>query len=574
VQEHTKNINLPLLSIVLVALLGLLVACAEPSRPQGGPKDTQAPKLHPKKYSTPNEMTNFDYNEVILTFDEWIKIQSAHSQVVISPPLQEKPIIKVRNKSILVKWKEDLKDSTTYIINFGNAIQDITEGNKVKNMKRVFSTGSFIDSLQIEGQIVDAKDRQPKEDIYVMLYRNLADSIPLTQQPFYFSQTDENGQFRIEHIKEGRYRIFALDDQNRNYRYDLPNESIGFLDSSFVVNDSLQPLLRLRMFQERQATQVLNSQLKQYGHLSLTFNYPIQSKTQVRLLNAASNYQMTSTQDADSMKVWFRGDFEEDEELLFEVKNEQESLTDTISVDIKNQATFLADSLPINLLSSSNKQSPHKPLRLTFQNPIEAWDSARIILQIDTTLLVERIIDSIPTEVRVDTFAFQLPYLIPKDSTHPNQLLLSHDWLPTKKYRLLILPKGLTDYWGRSHTDTLSTVFVVNKKDLYGSISAVVENADSTQQYIVQLVDKDGNVLEENLIQNQTTIKRQYEHLPKGNYTLRLIHDDSRNGRWDVGNYVDKKQAEKVTNSKVITLKAGWTNEMKLSLDSPPNGSE
>ena len=125
-----------------IGIIIITVACATPSRPEGGPQDRQAPQLDPKRYSTPSPSTNFKYQRVILTFDEWVRLQAASTQVVISPPLKENPKISVRNRSVVVEWKEQLEDSTTYIINFGDAIQDITEGNQASDMKMVFSTGA------------------------------------------------------------------------------------------------------------------------------------------------------------------------------------------------------------------------------------------------------------------------------------------------------------------------------------------------------------------------------------------------------------------------------------------------
>ena len=271
--------------------LALVFSCAEPRAPEGGPQDLQPPRIHPKKYSTPNPSTNFKDNQIILTFDEWVKLQAAYTQVVISPPLENRPEIKIRNKSVVVKWKEALKDSTTYIINFGDAVRDITEGNIAPNLKMVFSTGPYLDSLSCSGQIIDARTRAPKEEVWVMLYQNLADSMPKKEKPFYFTKTDKQGNFRLDYLKEGRYRIFALEDKNRDYKYNQNNESIAFLDSSFQINDTIQPSFRLKMFQEREATKVLSAKLEQYGALKITLNNTVQTASNVELLEAPDDFE-------------------------------------------------------------------------------------------------------------------------------------------------------------------------------------------------------------------------------------------------------------------------------------------
>ncbi len=602
-----------LLSIGLI--IAIAVACATPGRPEGGPQDRQAPKLDPKKYSTPNPSTNFRYNRVILTFDEWVKLQAASSKVVVSPPLQERPTIKVRNKSVVVEWKEALVDSTTYIINFGDAIQDITEGNAVTNQKVVFSTGPYLDSLSCSGQIIDAATRQPVKEAWVMLYRNLADSVPKIEKPFYFTQTNGSGNFKLDYIRKGRYQIFALDDKNNDYKYNLPGESIGFLDSTFVINDSIQPYLRLVMFQERRELAVADADLLQFGEVRIGFNEALQSPTQVRLLDAPSDWRVLVEQGGDSLHLWFDGTVADTAKLRFVLSNEAEAWQDTIVLSNKDRAELLEDSSalrwvvpsdPSALGQSGNRkgrskqassdesslrpvrdttpivQPPKERLELRFTAPLVAVDSSQMIWAIDTSVMVQEwqytttvdsstgdttAIDSSQVAIERDTFlAVALPPLS-RDSSAANALFLAIDSTPNRRYQLTLLPNAVQDFWGRSNGDTLSRVYVIDELENYGTITTIITALDSSKNYIVELLNDQSQVVSRRSVQDSSTITLVDYYLPTGPYTIRVSTDLNNNQRWDVGNYDNKQQPEPRFISTTIQLKAGWENAMEIDLE-------
>jgi hypothetical protein len=593
--------------VAIISIIALLISCAEPSLPKGGPKDQQPPRINTKKYSTPNPTTNFQENQIILTFDEWIKLQAVFSEVVISPPLEETPDIKIRNKSVVVKWKEELKDSTTYTINFGDAVRDITESNIVPNLRMVFSTGPYLDSLICSGQIVDAGTRKPKSGVLVMLYQNLEDSIPLTKRPYYFSKTDKDGRFKIQNIKDGQYRIFALDDQNRNYMYDLANEQIAFLDSSFQMNDTLQPVLRLRMFEEREETKVFGTKLASYGCLRLEYNNKIQTASSVELVDAPNDFKAYVEQGLDTMTIWFDGTMPQQDKWVFIVENEAENLSDTIRVNSIKKNDF-EESVPNLRWYKKRKkskqakgkgpvfvalplqdtvaigQAPLQAINLYFTRPIENWDSTGVFLFKDTSISILQVstienedtitnevtIDTLKAMVVVDTFILLESPNVGQVLDAKSQVQIEYDWEEKQRYKILLLPNTVTDFFGRSNIDTLSRVYVINSIGEYGSVTAIIKGADSTKQYLVELVNSKSEIIQQNVVRDSTEMQFVYENIKTDNYTIRIVHDELPNGRWDVGSYEENRQAEKTTNSRVITLKSGWENSMEINLNSAP----
>lgn len=558
-------------------------SCAEPSMPQGGPKDTQPPAFSKKRYSTPNEMTNFEYKEVILTFDEWVKLQNAYSQVIISPPLEERPTIKVRNKSVVVSWKEALKDSTTYLIQYGEAIQDLTEGNKAANIVRVFSTGDFIDSLHTEGQVVDAVTREPQKDVLVMLYQNLADSVPKTEKPYYFTKTNEQGKFRINYIKAGRYQIFALLEKNNNYKFDQVNESIAFLDSTFVIRDTIQPIIRLKLFTEQQKIAVLEDELEYTGQLRLLFNSRIESKIKVELIGVP-NFEYTIWQKADTAVIWFDSPLDSSQKAQFVLTNEKEGLLDTVEIKKSTIARLVEASISVDwkqtkkttkgnrrAATTKNTQPTVQKLHpktqefpLVFNIPVQNWDTTKIILSEDTIISS---LDSLGEKIELDTFLqVRMPFSIRKDSVRANRLYLSANWDTLHQYQLQILPEGIANKEKAYNEDTLIKIYEFEPYDNYGDLRAAIVDMNKDSNYIIQLVDDKEKILQQKLVTNTDSTTIFYEKLKVNNYTLRVIVDENENGVWDTGDYDKKRQPEPVINSKSIVLKKGWAYDFRMSL--------
>ena len=174
--------------ILVLALFEISISsCASKSSPGGGPKDTLAPLLDT---SYPANLTiNFKASQVELVFEEYIQLKNPFDQINISPLLKEDLVVKGRGKKVMIELGDSLRDSTTYIISFGSALADLTEGNVNKNFKYVFSTGTYIDSLMLRGHINDAYSGEAKKDLLVALYladrKTDRDSFLLKERPDY-----------------------------------------------------------------------------------------------------------------------------------------------------------------------------------------------------------------------------------------------------------------------------------------------------------------------------------------------------------------------------------------------------
>jgi len=217
--------------LIIIGMLSIF-SCAKEGMPQGGPRDTIPPVL---VKSTPvMNGTDFNKKTIVLKFNEYFDLKDINTEFFASPPFAEKPKFKISGKKLIIAIKDTLRDSVTYTLEFGNAIVDHNEGNVLENFKFTFSTYDKLDTLRISGYVKDAYTNEPEKGVYVMLYKHWYDSIPYQETPQYVTKTDSSGFFEIKNIRKARYRIFALDDLNKNFIYDGIETRVAFLDSILI----------------------------------------------------------------------------------------------------------------------------------------------------------------------------------------------------------------------------------------------------------------------------------------------------------------------------------------------------
>jgi len=218
-------------SLIIFYLLG---GCAKMGMMSGGTKDTTPPAVvssKPKNYSN-----NFNSQKIEIVFSEFIQLKNVNQELIISPPLPKKPTVRVKNKTLMIELNNELREKTTYTLNFGKAVADNNEGNPLTNFEFVFSTGEFLDSLSVQGILVSAFNLRPsKEPFIVGIYDQMEDSIPLKSIPVYIGKTDDKGHFMINNIKEDTFKVFALKDLNNNLKFDLPTEEIAYSDTLLLL---------------------------------------------------------------------------------------------------------------------------------------------------------------------------------------------------------------------------------------------------------------------------------------------------------------------------------------------------
>ena len=567
---------MPFKNIAFLKILRLVIAvlfvqsCANIVAPNGGAKDVRAPQIVPKK-SSANLQTNFKKQRIVLTFDEWIKLEDIFNQVVVSPPLNERPEVTLHNKSVWFEFakEEILRENATYTLNFGNAVKDLNEGNPAVDLRFVFSTGSVIDSLEVTGRVVDALKGEPQEGVLLMLYDNLADSVVRKVKPFYFSRTDKSGSARIQNIRAGTFKVFALKDNDLNYLFNQDNEKIGFPDNNLVLSsenaapvrrdtsvkrDSLQirkdsiaeasKSINIRLFDPRKPLKMLSKETDKYGVAKIIFNQNITKDTAISFDNVE---QKAFTEvSKDTVLVWY----DMAAETPWNIYVRGETRNDTVRVRPRGRTDFMkkGNLRPLSIPKGTTQNllhQPTKPIVFNFNNPIQLLDSQRFTL--------------------LDTAKKVIPLSIKQDSASKRKITINAAWVEGMKYSLLILPNAMTDIYGFKSDTIAATINVLKKKD-FGDISLEIKGLDKTKSYICQILGGNLNVESEFFIDNKTTFSQRLETVQTGEYTLKIIEDLNKNRIWDTGEYDEKKQPERIFMKKADeVLRSDW--ELKFEFD-------
>lgn len=582
----------------LLSLYAITNSCAQQQQLTGGPRDTFPPNLI-TELSTPNFQTNFEKQDISLVFDEYIELRDVIKQVVVSPPLQYIPTVErakgFKTATFQFNEEEVLKEGVTYAINFGESVKDLTEGNEVENLQFLFSTGDYIDSLKMSGEIVDVLTGEPVEGVLFMLYENFADTVVRTEKPYYFGKTDKEGKFTINYLKAGKFKGFALEDQDLNYLFNIPKERIGFTLDSIIINDSTETTVQIELFEENTTLEKPKLDAKTYGLIKLGFRR--------EPYDAVLDYDVVGQElyketEGDTIRYWYNLQDSIDWNFYFR----RDTLIDTLKVRaLSRNVTPIAltrqrdadEIIPIN---------PFKDLPLTFNHPLKNIDTSLINFRevisqqsasspTDSTSTDSTIINKDnPVRVTItdstaiikeenqqveknDTTLVSLEQIGPRlsvnyqiDSLIKRTLLLKYDWKEEVSYRLEILPGALIDWYEEPNKDTILLNYTVKPKNDFGTINLTATEMDSTKNYSFQLL-LGNNEVRTFTVQNKTAYKQSFPALLPGKYALKIIEDLNGNGRWDPGNYDKKLQSERIVTAPIEELRAGWDVEAEVKVD-------
>lgn len=523
----------------LLATAAGLTACANIIPPAGGAKDETPPKVV-EALSTPNLQTNFVKQTIELSFDEWVQLQDVFTQVVISPPLRYPFDVSLRKRTVLFAFdeREVLRSDATYTLNFGESVKDLTERNPAEDLRFVFSTGSYIDSLIFSGTIVDARTAEPVKGALFMLYDNLSDTVVRTERPFYFARADEKGQFTIENVKPGAFKGFALLDADLNYLYNQASEKIGFPPDTLTVGQNNQAI-EVRLFEPEKKLTLQGADASRYGLLKLIFSgQPRDLSLDYQNIGQKIVYEY----ERDTLRVWY--DTQSEERWEFYVRQDT-LLNDTARVTAVGRATFLSGArLTEGTRSPLIKVNPSKTATLTFNRPLEQIDTSRVLVLEDT----------LKTRVQA---ALQI------DSVNRRQLNISIPWREKISYEVLLLPGAVTDMYGIANDTTRRTLVVGQAKE-YGNMLLRGDSLPEGLNLVVQVLSQDGGLVNEFQTKGKTSFEADINALTPSNYTLQVVADLNGNGRWDSGDYDQRRQPEPVKITKLDALRASWDLEVAI----------
>lgn len=566
------------LGLTAAAMLFAL-SCAKISAPTGGPKDTDPPVI--LKSLPENGSVNFTGKTFAVTFDEFVVLDRITEKFMVSPPLATKPEVKLKGKSLIVNWEDELADSTTYTFYFQDAIRDNNENNPIPNYQYVFSTGQFLDSLSLTGNVFNASDLEIVEDITVIMYSNLSDTAPRTVLPAYISRPDPSGGFLISNIKPGRYRLFALKDLNGNTRYDLDDEVFAFCDSIIDITpekyfglvpdtiaykpaaatETTKPdkfvygLHRLYAFQETPKKQYLKfTERKSSWGIGYGMALPSDSGQVSMILADADSTSWYVEQNAarDTFMLWITDPEVYNRDLIegmltypfTDSTGAIISKTDTISFRfVKPPAPRGGTGRLPGLGISSNITGRVKP------GTVPSFRSATPLAMPDTSRI--RLIQTVDSVQKV------LPYEFIRDTVSSRLIYLKANLEPGVSYSLLCNRGAFSDVFGVTSDSVMFRIAVATEED-YGSIKMSLTGYEGN--VIIQLTAEKDRIIREMKLHSPGVVF--FPLLDKGKYRLKVIYDLDSDGKWTTGNYNLGRMPEPVSYySAELDVKINWALE-------------
>ena len=444
--KKSISVYFPLFIIFISSVLLVFNSgCANIVPPGGGPRDSLPPVLIT---ATPKDSaTNFKGDRITLNFDEFVEIQNAFENVLVSPTPDNVPIITSHLRNVNIRIKDTLEPNTTYSINFGNALRDINEGNIYKNFTYVFTTGRTLDQNTLSGKVIMAETGKIDTTLLVVLHRNLSDSATAKEKPRYITKLDGKGNFTFRNLAAGTFALYAIpNDFSRHY--DDTTKPFAFADSA----------------------------------INTTQNTPV----------TLYAYQLAKRDTgAKAAKPANPGPKERKQEK----QNKQEK-----------QLHFQSN------LESGN-QSLLDSLELTFSQPIKTFDTTKIILA-------------------NKDFTPASNYTIVAD-TNKTLFAVVYAWPPGTDFNLLIDKNAFADSAGLTLAKNDTLKFSTKKNEDYGSVTLRFKNLDLNKNPVLQILQND-KIIESSPLSGMEWTRKLYN---PGEYDLRILYDNNKNGKWDPGKF-------------------------------------
>ena len=588
--------KIPFFIVAALAWIVIISSCANPGMPVGGPKDTIPPVL--LKTEPGYKSLNFDGDDVRLTFNEYLAIEDISESLVISPPMIKKPLIRTKAKTLVIDFNEDLKDSTTYSLDFKNSVADNNEKNPLENFRFSFSTGPVFDSLRVAGRLMNAFNLEPIEIGLILLQRNLHDSAVYSVKPDYIAKTDKEGLFMIDNIAPGKYHLFSLMDMNNNLLYDEGAEEMAFedsiiiptakfveeLDTIYTATDTIVVLgkthfypepVYLQQFTEKIFDQYLDVYTRDTRYkCTFVFNESVKDSFQLNLIenDATSWYQTEYNENIDSLIIWIADTtIARIDTLLMEVCYLQlDSLSqlylkrDTVEMSFVDKEDVKSEKKKKQKDDEIDEPEPvvqfnwktdingsivelNKNIGISSPEPIYAFDSTKIVLY-----LAE------------DTLKSPLNFNFYKDTLEYRKYNIAYQWEPGTNYILEIDSAASINIFGIT-SKKLKTKFSGREEDYYGTvnlnltsvempiIAQLVSNNESEKVYVEKIINENGRIT--------------FDYLKPEKYKVKVIFDRNGNGKWDTGSFQDKYQPERVLYiNEVVKVRSNWEKEFNWDL--------
>ena len=465
--------------IILITTISVIsdTGCANIIPPQGGPKDSIPPLLIK---ATPGDSTrNFTAGKIILSFNEFINVQNVQENLMVSPIPKNTPSVNFKLNTMTVKLKDSLEPNTTYSLNFRDAVKDFSEGNILKGFTYVFSTGPYIDSLELRGKVVLAETGKADTSLIVMLHTSADDSIVVKEKPRYITRLDGKGNFIFKNLPAKTFYLYALKDESGTNLYNNDKQLFAFAEKPVTA--------------------------KVQADTVTLYAYAVQQPAVRQSISAANSGNRNKPDGAGAEKR------------------------------LKYQTNLINNQL--DLLSNFS---------ILFETPLRSFDSSKIHLYTDSAF------NTVPD------------YKFEKDSSN-KKIQLIHAWKENILYHIIMDKDFAEDSSGKKLLKKDTVSFKTKRLAEYGSLKLKFRNLDTAKHPVLLFITTDAIV--KSFVFGNSTEFSQTLFLP-GEYELRILFDDNKNGKWDPGEFFGKHKQPEIVKliDRKITVKPAWQNEFEIAL--------
>ncbi len=535
-----KAYSMKIINSILAGLATLtLTGCASISTPEGGPRDTVPPTL--VNSSPADQAVNVNTNNVRLQFDEAVQQVTLQKELMITPNTDNKYKIRFDDEVMELVFDKPLQDSTTFIFNFRNGIADITERNLVRGLRLSFSTGSYIDSSKVGGEVVNLMTQLPEKDVVVALYpANDTMNIRKTR-PYYQSLTDANGKFNFENIKEDTYRIYALQDANSSNLYDNENERIGFLAKPITITADTQQV-KIQTFKIDTKKPIPLQRQKFIDRFTLNYSEGVQSiSTKATTGTDSINYKIQP--DGRTVELFRSDKFTGGRVLVTAIDSAGNNTLDSVHVDFGQTYTQRLQGAQFKITNKTNTPQTFRPgqkATIEFQGQIKINGKTPITIVTDSATQQTL---SYPEQVMLDKTKTELSFTVPALQARTTGYTIVIDSVQVQPVHPVKLNYPRLQ-------------LVVAEAQANGSVKGTVTT--TAKSFILQLVDPQYNIVRE--LKNGRTFN--FRDVGPGVYRFRILIDENNNGKWERGTADFNKEPEPVyIHPETVEIRANWELE-------------
>ena len=563
-----------ILGVILV--FTLIAGCAKVSTPSGGPRDRTPPEVVGSEPA--NGATFYKDNKFEITFNEYVTLQNINEKLIVSPPMENRPLVSLKGKSVVVEYEDELRENTTYTFNFQDAVRDLNEGNVYENLRFVFSTGPVIDSLTVTGNILNAYVLDIPENALVMLYSNLEDTAFRKSIPDYLSMVDQTGYFRIENVRPGTYNLFGLKETDNSKNFNILEEEIAFLDKPVTITsqenylpveeDTIKVIAepgkkapekpapageyKMFLFQHEKKSYYLTSSDRDVPYLMIyTLSRPPgEHSFDVAIPGVDENSFFTErSKENDTLRVWLTDSTLYSQQQIITVVGYP--YTDTSDIVVHNIDTI---EMRYTAPRSTRLSRPQETLFTVTSNlKTSIRPGQKIFFQATTPLRVPDTSRIIFYELTQDT-TLRIPYSFTPDSLNSCRVDLNINLEQGKNYLYIADSASFGNIYGE-YTDSTGLRFSVREESSYGSL--ILNIKGYTGKRIIELLDNSENVIRKKEMDSDG--KTEFLLLEKGKYKIRVIYDINGDGKWTTGDLAEKRQPEPVSfYPQEIEIKEDW----------------